>query len=79
MIQFSEKIDKNFWAQTFSTRSLPGPDFFKPSVPGLHIFLALRVYFLQICDNLSHLYSGNIFIFPLTDYFFNGAHQFKMT
>ena len=36
-----EKIDRTFWAQTFSTQSLPGPNFFKLSVPGgLRIFWA---------------------------------------
>ena len=45
MIQFSER--KN-WAQTFPTKSLPGPNFFKLSVPGdLRVFRAFASLFLM--------------------------------
>ena len=46
--QFSVKIYlKKIWAQTFSTRSLPGPNFFKPSVPcDLRVFRAFASLFL---------------------------------
>ena len=37
---------KNVWAQTFLTQSLPGPNFFKPSVPGdLRVFQAFASLF----------------------------------
>ena len=51
--EISMKVCKNasmqvFWVQTFLTQILPGPNFFKPSVPGgLRIFRAFASLFKQ--------------------------------
>ena len=65
-VGFSEintKVCKNasmqvFWVETFSTQILPGPNFFKPSVPGsLRIFRAFASLFKYTLITHTYLYS----------------------
>ena len=64
IIQFIEKIYNHilgqvFWVQTFSIQILPGPNFFKPSVPGgLRIFRAFASLFLCTLPLHSFIHRG---------------------
>ena len=62
LLNSARKSIKIFWAQTFSTQSLPGPNFFKPSVPGdLRVFRAFASLFLWGWWRQANFFNAKIF------------------